>query len=54
MQALTDGGLLSIPIEDYSSLSAGDPCWDKIINKLLIQLFIEMDYHRNLTFCYEL
>ena len=43
IQALSDGDLVSIPIKDYTALSAGHPCWDKIINKMIIKLFIEKE-----------
>lgn len=43
IQALTDGELLSLPIRDYSELSSGHACWDKLINKLIINLFIEKE-----------
>ena len=43
IQALTRGDVVSVPIEAYTDLSDGHHCWNRIINNLIISLYIEKE-----------
>jgi CRP-like cAMP-binding protein len=43
IQALTTAELICLSLEDSKRLSAGHPCWDKIVKEYIIRLFIEKE-----------
>ena len=43
IQALTRGDLVYLPLDQWETLYAGHPCWEKVFKEYVVRLFIEKE-----------